>query len=377
MNSARVYLDHNATSPWRPEARAAVEQALAGPPLGNPSSAHAEGRRARALLERAREQLADLLGCPRDGLVFTSGGTEANALALASCRDTGALAVSAVEHPSLLETALASPRGLVVPVDSRGRPDTSVLPADTALLSVSTANHETGHVQDVEALTQTIHNIGGLFHTDGCQALGRVSFRPFDAGSDLASVCAHKLGGPVGIGVLAARELSLLRPLVRGGGQEADVRPGTEAVVLAVAFAAAARAAVDALPHQAPHWRELIQRTREGVRQADPTAVFHSDDRDGLPNTLAVSFPGRHGQALVHRLDLEGCAVSHGSACASGSLRPSPVLLALGAGDDAARSVLRISLGHDTTRDDVQRFVSALRATLADNPTHFSPKKPR
>lgn len=372
MSSARVYLDHNASSPLRAEARAVIESALGGPALGNPSSAHAEGRRSRALLEEAREQLAALLGCPRDGLVFTSGGTESNALALTAASPDESLVVAAAEHPSVLEPAAARAGTMVLPVDDRCRPDTDALPAALGLFTVSTANHETGHIQDVESLSHQAHKRGGLFHTDACQAFTRVAFTPFDQGVDLVTVCAHKLGGPLGVGVLAARDPTVLLPLLRGGGQEAGLRAGTEPAVLASAFAAAARSAHDALTTDAVRLRSLVQQLKRCISDVEPTAVFHSDDVDGLPNTLAVSFPGRRGPALVHRLDLEGCSVSHGSACASGSLRPSPVLLCMGAGDDAARSVVRISMGHDTTSVDVDRFVSALRVTLSAS----TPKTP-
>jgi cysteine desulfurase len=365
VTSARVYLDHNASSPLRAEARAVIEAALGGPALGNPSSAHAEGRRARSLLEEAREQLAVLLSCPRDGLVFTSGGTESNALALTAAGPGQGLVVAAAEHPSVLQPAAAREGTTVLPVDARCRPDTDALPARLGLFTVSTANHETGHVQDVEFLSDQAHHRGGLFHTDACQAFTRVPFRPFDQGVDLVTVCAHKLGGPVGVGALAARDPSVLLPLLRGGGQEAGLRAGTEAAVLASAFSAAACSAHDAMTADAVRLRGLVLQLRNSITDVEPTAVFHSDDVDGLPNTLAVSFPGRRGPALVHRLDLEGCSVSHGSACASGSLRPSPVLLCMGAGDDAARSVVRVSMGHDTASEDVDRFVSALRVTLS------------
>lgn len=363
--SSRVYLDHNASTPLRPEARAVLVSLFAEPGLGNPSSAHAEGRRARDLLEAAREDLADLVGCPRDALVFTSGGTESNALALtAASADDETLAVTATSHPSALAAAGGHPRSVVLRVTSDGAPRLDELPAGRGLLSLSTANHETGHVQDVEAIAGVMHQQQWRLHADACQALGRMPLRCPPGGADLVSLASHKLGGPVGIGALVVHAADGLRPILRGGGQEAGLRAGTEAAVLASAFAAAARAAVADLSGTHERWAACRAWLAVAIRDADPTAVFHSPE-DGLPNTLAVSFPARRGSSLVHRLDLEGCAVSHGSACASGSLQPSPVLLALGAGEDAARSVVRISMGHGTTLEHVQRFVVALRRALA------------
>lgn len=367
MNPRRVYLDHNAGSPLREEARASLVAAFGGAALGNPSSAHTEGRRARSLLESARELLASLVGCRRDAVIFTSGGTESNALALSAAGPEQTVAACATEHPSVLEPLATRPH-VLLPVDADGRLQLPSRQEPAALVTVSLANHETGQVQDVAAVARWTHEMGGLFHTDACQALGRIPCVFESLAADFMSLSAHKLGGPVGIGALIVADPLRLRPQLRGGGQEAGLRAGTESAALASAFAAAAQAATGQLAAAASHWVRWRGELRDAIQSIEPTAVFHSPAVDGLPNTLCVSFPGRRGPALVHRLDLEGCAVSHGSACSTGSLRPSPVLLAMGAGDACANSVIRVSMGHDTTHADVRAFLVALRVALAAAP---------
>lgn len=376
MSASRIYLDHNAGAPLRPEARACILRELARDGvLGNPSSAHTEGRHSRALLEDAREHLAAAVGCPRDAVIFTSGGTESNALALRAVPRGSAVAVGACEHPSILEPAAQRHQVKLIPIGPDGHVQLKQAPDSIALVSLSTANHETGHLQDMEAAAAWTHDRGGVLHSDGCQALGKVPLLFEHSGVDLLSLSAHKVGGPVGVGALIVRDSATLTPLLRGGGQEAGLRAGTEAALLAAAFAVATTAAVHEREALAARWRRWNAQLRTSIVGLDPTVVFHSADGDGLPNTLSVSFPGRRGPSLVHRLDLEGVAVSHGSACATGSLRPSPVLLAMGAGEAAAGSVLRISMGHDTSEDDVRGFSLALARTLAAVQPRAIPKK--
>jgi len=363
----RVYLDHNATCPLREVARRALEQALAAP-LGNPSSAHADGRRARALLEAARERLAAAVGAARDEVVFTSGGTESNALALAAA--AGPVLVSPIEHPSVLRAA--ERRGARrLAVDGWGRVDPGAplreLAGDGAsLVSVALANHETGVVQDIAALARAVHEFGGLLHCDASQALGKwpLSFRDLDA--DLLTLSAHKLGGPVGVGALLVRKGTRVTPLLLGGEQEGGLRAGTEPAALAAAFAAAAEEAVARRAEDAVRWRGWRAALRDGLRALEPDLVVNSPEDAVLPNTLNVSFPGRPGAALVQRLDLEGVSASHGSACASGARRPSPVLLAMGADEARAAGALRFSLGPCNVDGDVELALARLAVALRD-----------
>lgn len=368
---SRVYLDHNATSPLRPEVAAAMIERLGAGRLGNPSSVHASGRAARHLLEQARERLAALLGCERDQLVFTSGGTESVNLALTAGQR---VAVAATSHPAARQPARQR-GGVVVPVDGSGVPRLDTLAASD-LLSVPHAHHETGHVLDLAVLADATHHRGGVLHADACQAFGRVPIDMAGWDVDLLSVCAHKLGGPVGIGALVVGERATPEPLIRGGQQELGLRPGTESALLAEAFAFAAELAVRQREERSLSWSAWRDVLRDGARSADPHCRILTPSTSSLPNTLCVSFPGRPGSALVQRLDLDGVDVSHGSACASGSQRPSDALLALGHDEDVARGALRISMGHDTTVDDVRTCVERLAAAVAAVPPRdAAPKK--
>ncbi len=363
----RIYLDHNATCPLRAEARAALVAALESA-SGNPGSAHAEGRAARRVLEDARERLAAALGAGRDEVVFTSGGTESNALAL-SAAGGGLVLHSPIEHPSVLKPLAARGGARALPVDGWGR----VAPgapagAQAALVSVALANNETGVVQDVAALARTAHAQGALLHCDASQALGKwpLSFR--DLAADLLTLSAHKVGGPVGVGALLVRKGTPLSPLLLGGEQEDGLRAGTEAAALAAAFAAAAEAALRELPQAAPRWRAWVAELRAGLPRLAPEAHFNSPEDAVLPNTLSVSFAGRAGAVLVQRMDLEGVALSSGSACSSGAQRPSPVLLALGADERRARGALRFSFGPANSDSDAQETLARLARVLRDVP---------
>jgi cysteine desulfurase len=357
----RVYLDHNATCPLREVARRELERAWSTP-LGNPSSAHADGRRARQLLEEARERLAAAVGAERDEIVFTSGGTESNALALAATR--GSLAVAPIEHPSVLREA--ERRGAQrLGVDRWGRVDAGSLPR-VSLLSVALANHETGVVQEVRLLARAAHAAGALLHTDCSQALGKWPLSFHDLEADLLTLSAHKAGGPVGVGALLVRKGTRVTPLLLGGEQEGGLRAGTEPAALACAFAAAAEEAVARREQDAALWRGWRAELAAGVRALAPEAVLNSPEDAVLPNTLNVSFPGRPGAALVQRLDLEGVSASHGSACASGARRPSPVLLAMGADEARAAGALRFSFGPANVVGDVELTLARLALTLRD-----------
>lgn len=386
----RLYFDHNASHPLRPAARRVLQEALEGHILGNPSSAHLEGRRARALLEESRERLAAVLGCTRDQLIFTSGGSESNCLALRAVSDAACVAGGATEHPSVLEALSQRPQHVLLHTDRSGQISAETVAnlagrshagdGDTpaiALVSVAWANHETGQLQDVASLATATHEMGGLFHSDACQALGRVPVSVAATGVDLLSVSAHKVGGPLGIGALVCAETARPRPAVVGGGQEDGLRAGTESAVLAAAFAAAAEQACEEREWLVGRWLTWKEQLRSQLKSVEPDAVFHSATADCLPNTLCVSFPGRPGPAMVQRLDLAGVSVSHGSACSSGSLQPSAVLTAMGAGPELASSSVRISMGRDTNSADVDGLLRALSEVLRLVPPRTAKRKTR
>jgi cysteine desulfurase len=348
-----AYLDYNATTPVRPEAAAAVAAAMAEP--GNASSVHAAGRRARGRLEAARRELAERLGVRPDGVIFTSGGTEANHLALLG--QGGPYLVSAVEHPSVLDAVPDAPR---IPVDGDGRLDLAAL-ADLLdrhrprVVSVMLANNETGVVQPVAEAATLAHDRGALLHCDAVQGLAKLPFTLDGLGGvDLLTVSAHKLGGPQGVGALIVREGVEMAPVQRGGGQELRRRAGTENLPGIAGFAAALDVATD--------WervRGLRDRLEAGVRELCPDAIVVGDRVARLPNTSCVLTPGLPAETQLMALDLAGVAVSSGAACSSGKVGPSHVLAAIGFAPDLARCAVRISLGWGTGEAEVGRFLDA------------------
>ncbi|MCE9594531.1 MAG: cysteine desulfurase [Planctomycetes bacterium] len=374
----RVYLDHNSTTPLRAEVRELLFATL-DELGGNPSSVHASGRRARHLLDQARERAAAALGVHEDELIFTSGGTESNNLALhgvlAAAKPGAGLVTTAIEHSSVLEPAEALARGgrLVefVGVDRAGRLDPDLVVAraaacSAALVSVMTANNEVGMLLPVAEIARTKAR-AWRFHTDAVQALGRVELRLAEWGIDLASFSMHKLGGPVGVGVLYHRKGVDLAPLARGGGQEGGLRPGTENVAGIVASALALELAVRERAELAQRLARLSQSLWSELHAALPHLQLVGPALEGdarLPGTLNLLAAHVDGKVLVTRLDLAGLEVSAGSACASGSLEPSHVLLALGFTRDEARAALRLSLGRSTSSEDVHNVVETLRKIL-------------
>lgn len=342
---SRIYLDHNATTPLHPAARAAMVAALDD--FGNPSSLHAEGRRARDAVERARAEVARAVGARREEIVFTSGGTEANNLALRLGRR---VVVSAIEHPSVLGAADAATR---VPVDRAGRVDLDALEAlvdGETLVSVQLANHEIGVVQDLPAIVERARRRGARVHTDAVQALGKLPVDVRALGVDALTVSAHKIGGPKGAGALFVRDGLDVPPLVHGGHQERERRPGTENVVGIVGFGAACAAL-------APATAELRDRFEAGAGALGARVASAAAPR--VPTTSYVAFDGVPGELLMQALDLDGVAVSTGAACSSGSLEPSPVLRAIGFSEG-----IRVSFGRGNTRDDVDRLLALLPALL-------------
>jgi cysteine desulfurase len=372
----RVYLDWNATTPLRTEARQAMSDALDLP--GNASSVHAEGREARKWIEGARAAVAKAVGTVPRNVVFTSGGTEANALALAPNlrRGTGPavdrLVVSAIEHASVLsggrfprdqiETAGVIPAG-VVDLDHlrqllRDRPP--------ALVSVMLANNETGAIQPITEVAEIVHAAEGVLHVDAIQAFGKIPLDMAETGADLLTLSAHKIGGPKGVGALVLSEgLSGLEPLLRGGGQELSRRAGTENVAGIAAFGAAATAAMAALPAEGGRLRALQERLEHGLRLTPDVIVF-SDSVRRLPNTTLFTALGLKAETAVIGFDLAGIAVSSGSACSSGKVQPSHVLKAMGFEAEIAQGAVRLSMGWSTRDADVDRCLEGWRK-LADN----------
>ena len=356
-----VYLDHNATAPIRPQAAQAVAEAMSV--LGNPSSVHGFGRAARRLVEDARDSLAQWLGAEPAGVIFTSGGSEANNLAVSGFGGRR-LVVSAIEHPSLRDVAPAAS----IPVDAQGVVDLAqlerILEEDRrpALVAVMLANNETGVIQPVAEAARIAHRHGALLHCDAVQAAGRIAVDLRALQADSLSLSAHKLGGPPGVGALVLADSGAsLEPLLKGGGQERRRRAGTENVPGIAGFAAAIEAADNPLSLAA--WRDEL----EARLAADcPGLVVFGAGADRLPNTSCLALPGLSARTAVMALDLAGVAVSAGAACSSGSVAPSHVLQAMGAGP-LAQSAIRISLGWSSQKSDIDRFIDAfLRLSVGE-----------
>ncbi|MFL6789731.1 MAG: cysteine desulfurase family protein [Bradyrhizobium sp.] len=367
----RVYLDWNATTPLRPEARAAM--AAAWEVSGNPSSVHAEGRQARRLIEDARNVIATAVGARPQDVVFASGGTEANALALTpglrrvASPPVQRLLASAIEHASVLSGGRFAPEavgtiavtrsGLLDLDDLRGKLDRG----SPALLSVMLANNETGALQPVAEVADMVHKAGGLLHVDAIQAFGKIPFELGMLRADVVTLSAHKIGGPKGVGaVVLAEGLQGLEPLLRGGGQELGRRAGTENVAGISAFGAAAKAAVTALRDDAARLEALRDSLEDRLRQTPGMIVF-SDRVPRLPNTTLFTAPGLKAETAVIGFDLAGIAVSSGSACSSGKVQPSHVLAAMGFGRELAQGAVRLSLGWSTSEADIDLAVKAWR----------------
>jgi len=367
----RVYLDWNATTPLRQETRAAM--AAAWDLCGNPSSVHAEGRQARRVVEDARSTLAKAVGAQSRNVVFTSGGTEANALALTPGLRKGAsspverLLVSAVEHTSVLAGGRFPPSAITgIAVTPSGVVDLEHLrellaSGPPALVSVMVANNETGAIQPVSEVAAIVHAAGGLLQVDAIQALGKIPIDINEVGADLASFSAHKIGGPKGIGALVLAEgVADLEPLLRGGGQELGRRAGTENVADISGFGAAVSAAMGSLRPDAIRLKSLRDRLESGLRQTQGVTVF-SDGVARLPNTTLFTAPGLKAETAVIGFDLEGIAVSSGSACSSGKVQPSHVLEAMGFSSKQAHGAVRLSLGWSTAQADIDRCLEAWR----------------
>jgi cysteine desulfurase len=389
------YLDYAASAPLRPEALAAMLPLLERP-AANPSSQHGQGRAARAAVETAREQVAALVGAAPGEVVFTSGGTEADNLAvkgtiLARPPEARHLVCSAVEHHAVLDAAAwaetdAGARTDLVPVDRLGRVDPDRLaallqPGRTALVAVMAANNEVGTGQPVAALAELAHTAGAVLLCDAVQAAGLPGVDMTADGIDLLALASHKLGGPTGVGALVVRPGTSLRPLVHGGGQERGLRSGTLPAAALAGFGAAAAAAL--ADRHAGTTTTILATLRShlvgGLRALAPDLEINGDPgpQAGLPGLLSVRFPGRRAEDLLLLLDRHGVACSAGSACASGAVTPSHVLVAMGRDPVAARETVRFSLGHASTRADVDAAVTAVAQALEVlTPTDGSPWSP-
>lgn len=373
MATRRIYLDHNATAPIRAEARAAMHAVL--DETGNASSVHGEGRRARAIIETARNEIAALVGVKADGITFTSGGTEANHLALAQAAPRGATAIliSSIEHLALSEAAAkaATETGLPlisVPVTQAGLVDLDAFEnafgqaGDKPFVSIMSANNETGVIQPIAQIAAHVHEAGGLFHVDASQSPGKMPFSLSELGVDLATLSAHKMGGPQGVGALVQREDAQIVARQTGGGQERGRRSGTENLIGIAGFgaAAAALARLDlnvAIADMASR-RALLE---EKLLAAHDGTLIFGKDVERLSNTISFAAPMMRAETLLMQFDLAGFALSAGSACSSGKVARSHVLEAMGVEENLATGALRVSFGMETTEEELDLFAAAWR----------------
>jgi cysteine desulfurase len=384
----RYYFDHNATTPVSQSVLEVLVAALLEVP-GNASSIHQDGQIAKQRLEMARQEVAALLGSEPKELVFTSGGTEADNLAilgsvLANVTPQKHVITTAIEHPAVLNPfrelersgipvtyLLPGPDGVIDPGDVR-----SALRPETALVSVMHANNETGALQPIAEIAAIAHQAGALMHSDGVQAAGKIPVDVEALGVDLYSISGHKFYATKGIGALYVKAGTKLRPIQFGGKHERERRPGTENVPSAVAMAKAAAIARGTLSIEPARLEALRDRLETGILARVPDAGVNAKDAARTPNTANIYFDGLEGEALVISLDLKGFAVSSGSACSSGAVEPSHVLLAMGLPPERARASLRFSLGHSNNEEQVDALIDAVVGSVAQlrklSPTYTS-----
>lgn len=373
LQPVRAYLDHNATTPLAPAVLETVTTVLREQ-FGNPSSVHTFGQLAKARIDEARAAVADLIGARPQEIVFTSGGTEADNLAIRGAAEAAApgrkrhIIASAIEHEAVLKTLKALGRRgwttTLLPVDAGGRvaPDAlaEALTDATALVSIMHANNEIGAVQPIAELAAMARARGALFHTDAVQSAGKLPIAVDALGVDLLSLSAHKLNGPQGVGALWVRRGVRLAASQTGGGQERNRRAGTENVAGIAGFGAAARLAAETLDARQADIAALRDRLETGILGGVPGAAVNGDRARRVPNTTNISFEGVEAESLLIALDLEGVAVSTGSACSSGTLEPSHVLRAMGCSPHRTQSSIRFSLGLGNTREQIDRVVDIL-----------------
>ncbi len=373
MTTERTYLDWNATAPLLPEARAAIERAL--DVHGNPSSVHGEGRRARAVVETAREQVAALVGARPSEVVFTSGATESCGTVIAA--PWQAILLAGVEHDAVLQPAdHVTGQRISLDVGHDGRVDpanvaakihtaTAAHAAGRVLVALQLANNETGVLQPVADVAAAAREAGALLFTDAAQAAGRIPVDFAAIGADFMAISAHKLGGPKGIGALIIRDGVELPALIRGGGQERRRRGGTENIPGIAGFGAAAETTRKTLGER-DRIAQLRDRLEAGLIELMPDAHIMGSGAPRLPNTTCAALPGHTAETLVIRFDLAGIAVSAGAACSAGKIGASHVLMAMGRDEATARSAIRISIGPTTAARDIDRCLAAWREIAAD-----------
>jgi len=377
-----VYLDYNATTPLAPEVLE-VMLPYFREEFGNPSSIHSFGQRAKAALYDARERVASLIGASPNEILFTSGGTEADNLAILGVLEAAEggrrhLVTSSVEHHAVLNTMKAlAKKGVPVTflkVDRAGRVDPedlkSALTPGTLLVSIMHANNETGVVQPVAELARLTHQAGAYFHTDAVQSIGKIPVRVRELGVDLLSLSGHKIYGPKGTGALYVRRGVNVRPIFRGGGQERARRPGTENLPGLVGLGRAAQLAEKHLAGEPNRVAVLRDRLTEDVLARIPGSAPNGAEAERTPNTVNLSFQGVEGETLIIALDLKGCAVSTGAACSSGTVEPSHVLIAMGLSPQQVQGSIRVSLGRYTTAEEIAYFVDVLESVVESIRNH-------
>jgi len=378
MVMRRVYMDNNATTPLHPQVKEEMIRAMEV--FGNPSSMHQFGRAARVMMKEAREAVASFIGSKPEEIIFTGSGSEANNTVLSilacpsrQCNCSGAIKfnriiTSVIEHPCILETVKClSDRNIEVKylnVDKYGKISMEELEQELkkgpALVSIMTANNEIGTIQDIKKITKLVHQYESLIHTDAVQAVGKIPISVSDLKVDFLTLSAHKIYGPKGIGALYIRKDTPFCPLIRGGHQESGRRAGTENTLGIVGFGKAVEMRKEEISSE--HERLLLfkDKLKEGIMNKIEHVYFNGHPEDCLANTLNISFPGAEGESILLYLDLAGIAVSTGSACASGSLDPSHVLMSIGIPIEYAHGSIRISMGRDTTEEDIDYMIGVL-----------------
>ncbi len=360
-----IYLDHNAATPIAPEVREEMLRALEI--YGNPSSLHEEGQKARSLLDESRAKVAAFIGAFPDEIIFTSGGTEANNIAVHSFAGSSA-AVSAIEHSSVLKPfeylAAKGVRVHHLPADSGGIVSSGNIPAEVSLVSVMLANNDTGVIQPVRKAAEAAHTAGALFHTDAVQAAGKIRINVRELGADILTLSAHKMYAPKGIGALFVRRGLKAASLMQGGSQEKAVRPGTESTVLAAAFAKACETAEKRMEKDEAEIARLRDMLESLITAKVTDCRINGLGSPRVSGTSNITFSGLKGDLLIINLDLAGLCVSGGSACSSADFRPSHVLTAMGLSDGDARASVRFSLGRGTTEENVIQAATIVADTV-------------
>ena len=373
-----VYMDNNATTPLHPEVKEELVKAMEV--FGNPSSMHQFGQAAKVMMKEARESVASFIGSSPEEIIFTGSGSEANNTVLSilacparQCSFSGAskynkVITSVIEHPCVMETVKClSDRSIEVKyinVDKYGKIKMDELEQELkkgpALVSIMTANNEIGTIQDIKKISEIVHQYGSLFHTDAVQAVGKIPIDVNDLGVDFLTMSAHKIYGPKGIGALYIHRDTPFCPLIRGGHQEGGRRAGTENTLGIVGFGKAVQLRKEEMTVEHDRLLKYKEKLREGLKNRIEHIYFNGHPEDSLANTLNVSFPGAEGESILLYLDLEGIAVSTGSACASGSLDPSHVLLSTGIPIENAHGSIRISMGRETSEEDIDYMLDVL-----------------